>query len=263
MGLFDKIKNTSVHLQSCPKCGKDQLKGGVLKSEVVCRNCEYETTFSQIRKYSTTGGHEYDEEYVGNLVQTADGGTVTESVLKATGAGQSTVLDFLDEDEQPHHIIKGNTIDVEGGGDSTSLLGNNRSRKMSVGINQCLTVITDERVFVIIQQGNGTDERHIPYDSITGIDLDIGGGGATSRLSLQTHGRTYHLSGSLSDEADCRKAIEYVRHRRDELTQGQEDSGNTQASPLDQLERLKSLKDEGDISEAEFKKKKDELLDRI
>ncbi|WP_323676901.1 PH domain-containing protein [Halorubellus sp. PRR65] len=262
MGLFDKIKNSSLHLQSCPECGKDELSGGITSSEVVCQACGHETTFSEARRFSTIGGKEYDEEYIAALSESAEGETVNEEVLRATGSSGRCLLDYLDEHEQPHHILQGQTIDVEGGGDSSSLLGNDRSRKFSFGVNRCFTVVTNQRVFLVVQQGNGSDERHIPYDSITGIDLDIGAGGATSRLSIQTHGRTYHASGTLSNEQECRNAVEYIRHQRREVNTKGVESG-AKEEPLEQLQSLKELRDEGVLSEDEFAEKKAELLERI
>jgi|GEM_PF-6878526 len=263
MGIFDRIKNISIHLKPCPKCGEDELKGGFRKEAVTCEACGHETTFSNIRKHSTVGGHNYNGGYIEGLIQSAEGETVTEDVLRTIGSSDRCVMDYLDDNEQPHHIIQGKTIDVEGGGDNSSILGNDRSRKMSFGRNRCLTVITDQRVFVVVQQGTGSDERHIPYDSITGMDLDIGAGGKTSRLTLQTHGRTYHMSGSLSDESYCRDAIEYVRHRRNERN-GKDTAGSEkQNEALDKLERLKKLRDEGALTESEFNSKKSELLDKI
>jgi Holliday junction resolvase RusA-like endonuclease len=71
------------------------------------------------------------------------------------------------------------------------------------------------------------------------------------------------MSGTLSDEKECRNALEYVRQHRKELKNRDSDTANKQKTPLDQLERLKELKDDDAISENEFNEKKDELLDNI
>lgn len=266
MGIFDKIKEADFHLDDCPECGDDNLTGGMIDSTVVCQSCGYETEFTEVNRFtpSKASNQEYGKEITEELVADANGQSVTDDLLRKEINRQdgNYLLDHLDDDEQPHHIIEGQTIDVEGGGDSSSLLGNDRSRKISFLDNRCFTVITDNRVFVVVQQFTGNDERNIPYDSITGIDLDVMG--TNKRLTLQTHGRTYHISGTLTEEGECRDALKYIRQRRNEVNQDDNsDSNETNDDPLDKLERLKVLREDGTLSESEFNEKKSELLDRI
>ncbi|MFB6186841.1 MAG: SHOCT domain-containing protein, partial [Halobacteriaceae archaeon] len=138
------------------------------------------------------------------------------------------------------------------GAGSESITGWDRDRR----IGGAFTVITEQRVLIIANHLRGYDEHTIPYDSITAINLNSGI--FSKRLTLQTRGATYHLSVTNSDDDEVQDAVEWLRERR-----RQGDSHDSTDDPLDRLEKLKNLYDNGAITEDEFEEKKASLLDEI
>lgn len=153
---------------------------------------------------------------------------------------------------------------MEGSGAGSSAFGNDRDRKNSLSGN-LRAVITDKRVAVKIPQVLGDDERSIPYDSITSVDLDTGL--VNKRLTLQTAGQTYHIQATEPGKEELREAIRFIREKRKEANQNevvvQQSDDSSEPDPLEQIEKLKGLKESGAISEDEFEEKKQELLDKI
>ena len=173
------------------------------------------------------------------------------------------VRDILDPDEKVHYITNGGTIDVEGSGAGSSVFGNDRGRKSSLG--NLRAVITNRRVAVKIPQMTGDDERSVPYDSITSVDLDTGI--ANKRLTLQTAGQTYHIQVTEPKKEEVQEITRFIREKRKEANQQevvvQQSDDSSEPDPLEQIEKLKELKEAGAISEDEFEEKKQDLLDKI
>lgn len=284
MGLFDKLIGAieqRANWEPCPECGGVEFRSdGPPRDTVACRACGYETDRDGAlaggeADVTTPGDHlalqNVDDERLEEAERIADraeGSSVTAvELLKNRGflgsAGRGApVISHLDEDEQPHYLLKGNSVDVEGGGDSRSLFGNDRSRKVATGTSGVIAVVTDRRVLVIVPQLTGNDVRNVPYDSVTGIDMDSGI--VNKRLTIQTHGRTYHVSGWFTAKSEVRDAMEYIRRRRDRIRTGTPETAREQTrDPLDALEKLRELAENGVITEAEFESKKRELLDEI
>jgi len=168
--------------------------------------------------------------------------------------------DIVDPSEKIYYLAKeaGGGIDVEGSSAGSSLFGNDRSRKTGT-VGWVRTAATNKRVLVKIPQALGSDERSVPYRNITSVDLDLGA--VYKRLSLQTAGQTYHIDiGGLSKD-ECRKMARFVRNK---VSEAQETGGSGgETDPVDQLERLRDLKDDGVLTEEEFEEKKSDLLDKI
>jgi hypothetical protein len=172
------------------------------------------------------------------------------------------INDILDPDEVVHYITSGKTIDVEGSGAGSSAFGNDRSRKNSL-TGRVRAVVTDKRVAVKIPQMTGDDERSIPYDSITSVDLDTGL--VNKRITLQTAGQTYHIEVQEPGKEEVRETVRFIRERRKESNQPNvvttEDS--SEPDPLEQLEKLRELHEKGAVSDDEFEEKKSDLLGKI
>lgn len=170
------------------------------------------------------------------------------------------IKDVLDENEKVHYLTRGSTVDVEGSSAGTSLFGDNRSRKSGTR-GYVRAAITDGRVVVKIPQWLGSDERSIPYQNITSVDLDTGF--VTKRLTLQTPGQTYHIEAHEPDKSEIREVVKFIR---DKVTSSQQESGTSSGAepdPTEQLRNIKELHEEGVLSDAEFESKKQTLLDRI
>ncbi|WP_218779117.1 PH domain-containing protein [Halobacterium hubeiense] len=171
------------------------------------------------------------------------------------------IVDILDNDEVVHFLTRGSTVDVEGSGAGDSLFGDDRSRKSGTR-GYVRAVVTDRRVAVKVPQFLGNDERSVPYSNITSVDLDTGL--VNKRLTLQTPGQTYHIEAQEPGKDELRDITRFIRGKISEANQPdvvQADSSDPE--PLEQLEKLKDLHDQGVVSDEEFEDKKSDLLDKI
>lgn len=178
-----------------------------------------------------------------------------------TDARLKKVESVLDDDETVHYLTRGSTVDVEGSSAGTSLFGDDRSRKSGTK-GYVRAAITDKRVAVKIPQWLGSDERSIPYDSITSVDLDTGL--VNKRISLQTPGQTYHIEVHEPGKDECRDAVRFIREKISETKQQQVvTQESSDPDPTEQLKNIKQLHDEGVLTEKEFEEKKQSLLDKL
>lgn len=196
---------------------------------------------------------------------------VDESTLDCEPQGKSVtekragkIVDILDDDEVIHYIATeaGGGIDVEGSKAGHSLLGDDRSRKQGT-TGYVRTVATNKRVAIKIPQFTGNDERSVPYDSITSVDLDTGL--VRKRLTLQTPGQTYHIGAGSTEKDELREMAKFIRQKISETKQPSTPQAEPaeQESPVDQLEKLSDLHEKGVLTDDEFQDKKEELLDKI
>lgn len=198
-----------------------------------------------------------------NSVISADEGMATEPLGNyVTEERFDKINDILDPDEVVHYITRGTTVDVEGSGAGTSLFGDDRSRKSGTS-GYVRAVMTDKRVAIKVPQVLGDDERSIPYDSITSVDLDTGL--TFKRMTLQTPGSTYHIEAQEPGKEEVREVVSFIRDERRKANQTEvvstEDS--SEPDPLEQLDKLKELHEKGAVSDNEFEEKKSDLLDKI
>ena len=166
------------------------------------------------------------------------------------------IHDVLDDSENVHYLTEGSTVDVQKGGDSSSLFGDNRSRKTGTR-GWVRAAFTDSRVVIKVPQILGSDERSIPYQNITSVDLDTGL--VMKRVTLQTMGATYHIEATDPGKKEVREITRFVR----EKLQASDGGGKTGDSPLDKIEQLRDLHEDGVLTNEEFENKKSSLLDQI
>lgn len=174
-----------------------------------------------------------------------------------TPARVAKITDVLDDNEDVHYLTRGSTVDVQEGGDNSSLFGDDRSRKSGTK-GWVRAAFTDKRIVVKIPQMLGSDERSIPYQHITSVDLDTGM--VKKRITLQTKGATYHIEADQPSKDEVRDATRFVRER---LGQPNTPATEDSTDPLDQVEKLKDLHESGAISDEEFESKKSDLLDQL
>lgn len=206
---------------------------------------------------------DFEEERLQSLVDNASGDSVSPTALlySIENMGNATPYNLLNEDEQPHYFLNGTTIDVEGqGAGGENIIGWDRDRRNGA----IFTVFTEERILIIANHVRGYDEHTIPYDTVTNTNLNTGLG-AKTRLAIQTKSATYHCdlltTRKKHGKEEIEEAIEYLRERRQQSTEST--PVITESEPLDQLEQLKSLYDDGAITEEEFEEKKAALLDDL
>jgi len=171
------------------------------------------------------------------------------------------VVDILDNDEVVHFLTRGSTVDVEGSGAGGSLFGDDRSRKSGTK-GYVRAVVTDRRVAVKVPQILGNDERSVPYSNITSVDMDTGL--VNKRLTLQTPGQTYHIEVHEPRKDELREITRFIRGKISESNQPNTvQVESSDPDPLEQLEKLKTLHDQGVVDDEEFAEKKSDLLDKI
>lgn len=225
----------------CRECGSDVSKIGSGINESKSDKKVNKTQEQVIPAENTHIGHKH-------------GDYVTDERIKK-------IEDILDDDEKVHYLTRGSTVDVEGSSAGSSLFGDNRSRKSGTK-GFVRAGITDTRVVVKVPQWLGNDERSIPYQNITSVDLDTGL--VNKRLSLQTPGQTYHIEVHEPDKQEVRDAVKFIRNK---ITESNDDQvvvqSNDEPDPTEQLQNLKELHDEGVLTDDEFEEKKQTILDKI
>lgn len=120
------------------------------------------------------------------------------------------IADRLRDGERVQYLTRGTTIDTQRGGNNSSLFGDDRSRKTGTR-GWVRAAFTDDRVVVKIPQLLGTDDRSIPYSSITAIDLDTGL--VKKRITIQTPAATYHIEVDEPGKSEVRDAVDFARQQ--------------------------------------------------
>lgn len=198
-------------------------------------------------------GSSNDEELPENWICEPQGEYVTKARIEK-------IEDVLEEDETPHYITRGSTVDVEGSSAGSSLFGDDRSRKSGTR-GYVRAAYTDRRVVMKIPQWLGSDERSVPYDSITSVDLDTGL--VNKRISLQTPGQTYHIEAQEPGKEQVREIVSFIRDKISEANEPDTVVAESEPDPLEQIEKLSDLHEKGVISDEEFEEKRQSLLDKI
>ncbi|MFW5918181.1 MAG: PH domain-containing protein [Haloferacaceae archaeon] len=229
----------------CPNCNVS-----VTPEQNFCRDCGQDLTVWRGRQTQGTVQGATDSPHIPD----EHGAYVTDERVRK-------IQDVLDDDERVHYLTRGSTVDVEGSSAGQSLSGDDRSRKSGTR-GYVRAAITDRRVVVKVPQWLGDDERTIPYRNVTSVDLDTGY--VVKRLSLQTPGQTYHIEVHEPDKAEVREAVKFVRER---IAEAQTDTvvveGAGEPDPTEQLKNVKQLHEDGVLTDEEFERKKQELLDKI
>lgn len=120
-----------------------------------------------------TGGYDYDDEYVAEIVEAAEDDTVTPEVLTKTdskrffsGSGylhDEPLLGQLGADEQPNYVF-----DNEEAGLITTSDG---SRLESDSDYRTVVTFTDRRVLFLVGRGGGDEQHSVPYDDVEGFNV--------------------------------------------------------------------------------------------
>lgn len=163
----------------------------------------------------------------------------------------------LQNGEKVHYMTAGSTIDVAGDESGTSLFGNDRGRKSGT-TGYVRTAFTDDRIVIKVPQVTGNDQRIVPYNSITSVDVDTGL--VKKRISLQTKSQTYHIEVDKPGKDECRSISSFVREK---IRETQESGQTKELDPTEKLQRVKELHDDGVLSDEEFEEKRQKLVDEI
>ncbi len=222
--------------------------------------------------------------------------TVTEELLLGGDeyTGEYLLYDdppiaHLEPDEQPHVILFN---DLKGIG-----IDSKRNTVTPDGSASSVFIVTDQRLLLLVGQQDGDWQRTISLDAVTGGEYHTGL--MKHRVVVDTQEHSYHLWIDASyDERDLAATAEILESAAERSVAASTDTGATPSAvsdgiggtadragptgtdtaagsetsaddttadddPLETLERLKELHDDGVLTDEEFQEKKSDLLDQI
>lgn len=136
------------------------------------------------------------------------------------------------------------------------------------GIVNVLTVATDRRVLFKSGKVFGASQTSIDYGDIASVEVSFGV--VQKRLNLETDSKVFGIGVGKIEKDEVQEMARFIRQKKRDA--GQDDhsaagkgaaSSATEEDPIDKLERLGELRDNGVITEEEFEDKKQSLLDQI
>lgn len=163
------------------------------------------------------------------------------------------LVDFLDEDEQVHHVIRGPSAGV----------GNTASdaETKSTGTKGMVTTgFTGRRVVIRVPHFMTDDRYVINYSNAEGIEMNTEGLLGSRSVTIHTGGKSYWIGvmGTMDGE-DIHETVDFANERiADSSSQETETKG-----PKQRLEELESMYEEGLVSESEYEEKRTEILDSL
>lgn len=221
------------------------------------------------------------------LVASACTETVTEQLLIGGNeyTGEFILYDqppiaHLEPDEQPHAILFN---DLKGVG-----IDSKRNTVTPDGRARSVFIVTDRRLLLLVGQQDGDWVRSVSLDTVTGGAYHTGL--MKHRVVVYTHEQSYHLwADAFYEERELASVVELFESAAETgdrpAVTGATDSGPEETptavgdgagissgttaettagnDPLQTLERLKQLHDNGVLTDDEFQTKKSELLAQI
>lgn len=181
------------------------------------------------------------------------------------------IIDALGADEQPQHILRADSVDYTPAGDETERLFSRVDTVASL-------VVTTEQILVVVPRAVTDELYEIEYDEVTECSVETGQFPAV-HLDTDTQSFSMNLSARERPEPVAR----YIRRQQTadeaelsppgstdiagedppEGTAETDANGGDDTDPLDRIERLAELHDQGVLTDEEFESKKQQLLDKL
>ena len=197
-----------------------------------------------------------DKEKVDRLEQRVE--TVTDLITDNEKGGVEEKLGRVKKEvrdsETIEYVISGSRVESESHTGTESL-----TSTWNINNEKTKTVVTDERVLIVVPQRMSTEKRTITYDEITGVDIKTGR--IQTKINIRTHSIVWDIW--IDERKKAEEALEYIREKKQEAKQQPTQSDDSQEDPTEQLKKIKELHDEGILSDEEFEEKKEELIARI
>lgn len=168
----------------------------------------------------------------------------------------SKIDDVLEKGEKVHFLARGNGKGVK--------IRSSRIRKERKTATKGFvrTAATDHRIVCKIPNMLSDDDVSIPYYSITDIDFKSSFM-QPSYLIVHIDTKTYRIDISHLHSDEGKRMTRFIQEKISEVQYPATSHLETSGDPLDKLERLEGLKNNGVITEEEFAEKKESLLDQI
>lgn len=191
------------------------------------------------------------------LATTAEGDSVTAEALDQR-IGDEPLLCFLETDEQPEYLLRGRLLDVidRTAPDSAS---DRRKRKVASHGSDLITIVTDRRVLIVLPRRDDVETLTVQFSKVTDVDMESAPGG-NCRLRVFNDEKTYLIDSSRSDSDEVEATQAFGTDRARQVESASEGNSN---DVMDTLERLADLHERGALSDEEYQRKKNELLDRL
>lgn len=185
---------------------------------------------------------EYTEEEAVSAASEMEHKLNNANELRQRGPVES-VLAAVKEDEKIKFLISGTDFDID---------DNDQGSQVKL-------IATDRRLIILSSSMTGANNKYtISYNEIIGV-------GKSQRLTTQIRiqasgGQEYKISASQTPGDIAEKCTDFIRKKYESA--GQKDSSG-EKSPLEKLEQLGELNENGVISDDEFERKKSELMDQV
>lgn len=181
----------------------------------------------------------------------------------ADGAGSTVtakrvgdIAQYLDDNEEVHHIIKSPQIE-HGSGDADE----NQSTATKMG-EAATVAFTGVRVVIKVPHYITGEQYALRYQRIQNVSYDISGVVGMRTFTLGTAGDTYKIGVHIAiDDEEVREVVDWVDKRVAETFEDETDSGSR--SPRERLDELESLHDDGVVTDEEYERKREEILDEL
>lgn len=202
-----------------------------------------------------------DADNLDALVETAVGDSITTGALRREINGRP-LYQFLEKSEQPHFLLQGRILDLVDESVPASEPGR-RSRKVASSGASLWTVVTDQRLLILVPRTADVERLVIPLGHVGAADAENAPGG-NHRLSVRATDRSYRIDTSQTASEETELASEYVAgtdSRGQGTATGASDAADGVPGALDALERLADLYDRGLLTEQEFETMKAKILE--
>lgn len=112
------------------------------------------------------------------------------------------IEDILYEDEYVHYLIKATALKEGFQGEFDTISGLRGWERVA---------ITNERIVIKIPKFTGNDKRVLPYEEVTGVEVESGLG--SSKLILHTDTKTYRIAGNEPSIAEFRAIEDFIKRK--------------------------------------------------
>lgn len=164
-----------------------------------------------------------------------------------TKSAVAKIDEHLSPGEKVHYISSGSRFSIDGDDEETIKLR---------------LALTDRRIMLKRKQKLiGNELQTFSYENISSVNLRKGM--VFKKIAIEMQSATYGIGVTDSHDSDELQAMVKFIREKSRATQKSEGGTGGEPDPLDRIDKLKQLNEKGAISDEEFKRKKDDLLDQI
>jgi len=208
-----------------------------------------------------------------------DGKSFRERLEEASDQQEDIILENADLDCEPQneYVSKVEVKKLDEylePGEKIHFLGRDAGGQLKIdgekrdGVTAVLTAATDRRVIFKSGKVIGGSQTSIDYSDISSVEISFGM--LQKRINLETDSKVFGIGVGQLGKDEVQDMAQFIREKmretnrtRDTTTEQTVGNSKDEQDPLDKLERLGELRDDGVITKKEFQEKKESLLDQI